>query len=186
MLMLAWACSQPCLCDISYKSRWQVNQISQITAHHLPSYKPHNCFANRTDRSAPLVCFAWHKLGVKKIILAAVFCVFPFPSRDLFNAVVGKHLYAVRGTPNLVVYLCFLCFFFFGLSIFSIMYIMVFTWFGALREKTNKGMSSAPFIIGQSVISASTVVNLRRCRLICLSLSQTCLCGPLAWLSSCS
>lgn len=47
-------------------------------------------------------------------------------------------------------------------------------------------MSFVSFIAGQPVISAGAVVSLRRCRLICLSLSKTCLCGPFDWLHACS
>lgn len=57
---------------------------------------------------------------------------------------------------------------------------------GFREKKTNKYMSSVSFIAGQPVISSSTVVSLRRCRLICLSLSKTCLCGPLDRLHACS
>lgn len=88
-------------------------------------------------------------------------------------------------TRNRVLYLC-LCAFFFVPPTFAVIYIAVFTLFWALREKTNKDMSSASFIAGQPVISASAVVCLRLCHLICLSLSKTCLCGPLDQLRSCS
>lgn len=47
-------------------------------------------------------------------------------------------------------------------------------------------MSFVSFIAGQPVISAGAVVSLSRCRLICLSLSKTCLCGPVDWLHACS
>lgn len=63
--------------------------------------------------------------------------------------------------------------------------IAVFTWFRALEEKTNKYMSSVSFIADQPVISASAVVSRRPCRLICLSLSKTCLCGPLDRVHAC-
>lgn len=78
------------------------------------------------------------------------------------------------------------CAFFFVPPTFAIICIVVFTWFKALKEKTNKDMSSVSFITDQPVISASAVVSLRRCNLICLSLSKTCLCGPLDWLHACS
>lgn len=63
------------------------------------------------------------------------------------------------------------CVFVFVPPTLSVIDIAVFTWFRALEDKTNKYMSSVSFIAGQPVISASAVVSLRRCRLICLSLS---------------
>lgn len=79
---------------------------------------------------------------------------------------------------NHVLYLCYLCVLFFVLPTFAINCNALFIWFLELKEKTNKHMSSVSFIVGQPVINASAVVSLRRCRLICLSLSKTCLCGP--------
>ncbi len=96
---------------------------------------------------------------------------------------VGKHLCVAGGTlipqPSSLSVLSV-----FVPPIFAV--IAVFTWFRALEEKTNKYMSSVSFIAGQPVISAGAVVSLRRCRLICLSLSKTCLCGPLDRLHACS
>lgn len=57
--------------------------------------------------------------------------------------------------------------------------------FGPLEEKTNKSMSSVPFIGDQPVIRASAAVSPRRCRLICLSLPKTRLCGPVDGLHAC-
>lgn len=49
---------------------------------------------------------------------------------------------------------------------------------GKGKAKTNKQTSSVSFITGQPLISTGTVVSLQCCHLICLSLSKTCLCGP--------
>lgn len=57
--------------------------------------------------------------------------------------------------------------------------------FGPLEKKTNKSMSSVPFIGDQPVIRASAAVSPRRCRLICLSLPKTRLCGPVDGLHAC-
>lgn len=106
----------------------------------------------------------------------AGFSIVSFNLRGLFAAAVGKHLCAV-GETLLSIYVVCVSFSLYHL-LFAVNCIAVFTRFRALEEKTNKHMSSVSFIAGQPVINASAVVSLRRCRLICLSLSKTCLCGP--------
>lgn len=142
-----------------------------------------SCFASRTDRASS-VCYPWHQLAAKSFAGCALVSLY---LKGLFAAMVGKHLCMLGGTlsPQPCFCLCCLCVFLFVPPTFAVIYIAVFTWFRAPKEKTNKDMSSTSFITGQPVISASAVVSLRRCRLICLSLSKTCLCGPFDQLHSC-
>lgn len=149
--------------------------------HHPPQQR--SCFASRTDRASS-VCYPWHELAAKTLLAAPLF---PFTSRVcLLQWWANTCVWRVElSAHNHVLYRCCLGVFFFVPPTFAVIYIAVFTWFRALKEKTNKDMSSTSFIPGQPVISASAVVSLRRCRLICLSLSKTCLCGPLDQLHSC-
>lgn len=146
-------------------------QMSQTVASHLHPYYSHDWqrLKSKTDSDSSF-CLHWHKLSVQTFPAAPLFSLY---LKCLFFSVVGKHLCVVAGSLN--PQLC-------SLSLLCVSFTpchillpssasLMFTWFRVLREKTNKGMSSASFITSQPVISASAVVSLRCCHLICLSLS---------------
>lgn len=176
---LVWASCQPGLWDVSCNLRRQVNQIFQAAVLHLPLYHPTTttCFASREDTTRQFVFLG---IGCRlKVLLVAPLFLFTSGVCSLWWWANTCVWWVELSAHNDVLCLLSVCFFFFVPHTFAIICIVVFTWFKALKEKTNKDMSSVSFITGQPVISASAVVSLRRCNLICLSLSKTCLCGPL-------
>lgn len=74
---LVWACCQQGLWDVSCNPRWQVNQISQTAALHLPLHHPNNSGPVLQAEETGLAQSVFLGMGCKpKVLLAAPLFLF--------------------------------------------------------------------------------------------------------------